>query len=312
MVSQFAINNFAPDFECVAVSTTSDATGAYNRYAFSFNNFPDYPKMGVWPDGYYFTFNNFNIAGTTYIGANACAADRSKMLSGAAATLVCFQQNSTHFGELPSDLDGPTPPPAGTPNFVVELDPTGADNLAMFKFHVDFAVPANSTFTGPTLIPVAAFTPLCNGFVRGRCVPQPGSGTDLLESLGNRVMYRLVYRNFGDHTTLLASHSIIAGSSGGIRWYEMRNPETGPTMFQSGTFAPDNQWRWMPAIAMDKNQNIAIGYSLSGTAAGQFPSLVYTGRTPSDPLGTMESEVVMKAGLASQTSTAKREAGSFD
>jgi hypothetical protein len=303
VVSQFAINSVAPDFECVAVSQTSDATGAYNRYAFSFNNFPDYPKMGVWPDAYYFTFNNFNIAGSAYVGANACAMDRSKMLTGAAATMVCFQQNSSQFGELPSDLDGPTPPAVGTPNFVMELDPSGSANLDLFKFHVDFAVPANSTFTGPTLIPVASFTPLCNGFQRGRCVPQPSTpGVDTLESLGNRVMYRLVYRNFGDHTTLLASHSIATGGVGGLRWYEMRNPETGLSIFQSGTFAPaDSLWRWMPAIAMDKNQDIAIGYTTSGSGAGQFPSLVYTGRTPSDPAGTMETEVVLKAGLGSQT-----------
>jgi Abnormal spindle-like microcephaly-assoc'd, ASPM-SPD-2-Hydin len=303
VVSQFAINGAAPDFECVAVSQTSDATGAYNRYAFPFNNFPDYPKMGVWPDAYYFTFNNFTISGSSFVGANACAMDRSKMLTGAAATAVCFQQNASQFGEVAADLDGPTPPAAGTPNFVMELDPSGHPNLAVFQFHVDFVNTNKSTFTGPTLIPVAAFTPLCNTQVRGRCVPQPAAVgiADLLESLGNRVMYRLVYRNFGDHTTLLASHSIAAGNSGGVRWYELRNPETGATIFQSGTFAPDTKWRWMPAIAMDKNQDIAIGYTLSGSGAGQFPSLVYAGRTPTDPAGTLEAEVVLKAGAGSQT-----------
>ncbi len=306
VVSQFAINGVAPDFECVAVSQTADATGAYNRYAFPFNNFPDYPKMGVWPDAYYFTFNNFNIAGTAFVGADACAADRTKMIAGQAATMVCFQQNASQFGELPSDLDGPTAPAPGTPNFVMELDPAGTANIDMFKFHVDFVTPANSTFTGPTKIPVAAFTPLCNGFFRGRCVPQPTPGSDMLESLGNRVMYRLVYRNFGDHSTLLASHSVVAGTSGGLRWYEMRNPETGPTIFQSGTFAPDSDFRWMPAIAMDKNQDIAVGYSRSSTAANHFPSLVYAGRIPSDPAGTLESEVVLKAGAGSQTGGGSR------
>ena len=101
VVSQFAINSSAPDYECVAVSTTADATGSYNRYAFPFNDFPDYPKMGVWPDAYYFTFNNFNIAGAAFVGANVCAADRTKMLAGAAATIQCFQQNSSQFGMLP-------------------------------------------------------------------------------------------------------------------------------------------------------------------------------------------------------------------
>ena len=183
------------------------------------------------------------------------------------------------------------------------IGPVGVRNLDLFKFHVDFTNPANSTFTGPTLIPVAAFTPLCNTQTHGRCVQQPpaSGGSDLLESLANRLMFRLVYRNFGDHTTLLTTHAIVAGGSGGIRWYEIHNPETSPTVFQSGTFAPDSQYRWMPGIAMDASQNIAVGFSRSGTASGQFPSLVYAGRTPTDPAGTLESEVVLKAGAGSQT-----------
>jgi hypothetical protein len=303
VVSQFAINSSSPDYECVGVSTTADATGSYNRYAFPLNNFPDYPKFGVWPDAYYFTFNNFTISGSAFVGANACAADRTKMIAGAAATMQCFQQNSSQASLLPSDLDGATPPAAGTPGFFMELDPSGSANLDLFKFHVDFTTPANSTFTGPTLIPVAAFTPLCisNGGHED-CVPQPTSGSDLLEALSDRLMFRLSYRNFGDHTTLMVSHSIAAGSSGGARWYEIRNPETSPTVFQSGTFAPDASWRWMPSMAMDQNQDIAVGYSKSSATAGDYPSLVYAGRTPTDPAGTLESEVVLKQGQGSQSS----------
>jgi hypothetical protein len=119
-------------------------------------------------------------------------------------------------------------------------------------------------------------------------------------------MYRLVYRNFGDHTTLLVSHSIVAGSSGGVRWYEIHNPETSPTVFQSGTFAPDSQYRWMPSMAMDQNQDIAVGFSRSSSTAGDYPSIVYAGRVPTDAAGTLESEVVLKAGAGSQTSQYKR------
>jgi hypothetical protein len=302
VASQFAINNSGSDYECIAVSTTADATGSYNRYAFAFNDFPDYPKMGVWPDAYYFTFNNFNLAGTAFVGADVCAADRTQMLAGGTATMQCFQQNSSQYGMLPSDLDGSTPPAAGTPNFVMELDPSGSANLDLFKFHVDFSNSANSTFTGPALIPVAPFTPLCNSQYRTACVPQPTAGSDLLEALGDRLMWRLVYRKFSDHSTLLVSHSIVAGGSGGVRWYEIHNPETSPSVFQAGTFAPDSQYRWMPAIAMDQNQNIGIGFSRSGAASGQFPTIVYAGRVPSDPAGTLESEVVLKAGVGSQYS----------
>jgi hypothetical protein len=303
IVAQFALGpGFGgPFFECVAVSQTADATGSFNRYAFQFSDFPDYPKVSVWPDAYYMTFNNFNASGTAFVGANVCAADRSKMLTGAAATIVCFQQNSNQFGMLPSDLDGSTPPAAGTPNFVMEQDPSSSSQLDLFKFHVDFTTPTNSTFTGPTLIPVASYTPLCPTQQRGRCVKQPTAGSDLLESLADRLMFRLVYRNFGDHSVLLTTHSVVAGTSGGIRWYEIRNPETTPTVFQSGTFAPDSQVRWMPGIAMDSQQDIAVGFSRSGTASGQFPSLVYAGRVPSDAAGTLETEVTLKAGAGSQT-----------
>jgi hypothetical protein len=306
VVSQFAINGSAPDYECVAVSTTSDATGSYHRYAFPFSNFPDYPKMGVWPDAYYFTFNNYNISGTSFIGANACAADRTKMLAGSAATIQCFQQNSQQHGMLPSDLDGANPPAAGTPNFFMELDPDGSAHLSMFKFHVDFVTPTNSTFTGPTLITVPAFTPLCASVGRNACVKQPTAGSDSLEGLSDRLMYRLAYRNFGDHTTLLVNHTVVAGTSSGVRWYEIRSPETTPTVFQSGTFAPDSQYRWMGSMAMDQVQNIAVGFSRSGSGASQYPSLVYAGRTSSDPAGTLETEVVLKAGAGSQSS------GGFD
>ena len=306
VVSQFAINSFGNDFECVAVSQTADATGAYNRYAFAFADFPDYPKMAVWPDAYYFTFDNFNLAGSAYIGANVCAADRTKMLAGSAATIQCFQRSSSDFAMQPSDLDGPTPPAAGTPNFVAELDPDGSANISLYKFHVDFTTPTNSTFTGPTLIPVAAFTNLCPTQNRGRCVQQPGSGSDLLESLSGRIMYRMVYRNFGDHTTLLAAHSIQESSGGGIRWYEIHNPETTPTIFQSGTYAPTTQFRWMPAIAMDSNQDIAIGFSRSSSASGDFPALVYAGRVPSDAAGTLETEVTLLQGSGSQTGGGSR------
>ncbi|MGA2979848.1 MAG: choice-of-anchor D domain-containing protein [Terriglobales bacterium] len=307
VVSQFALNNSGDDYECIAVSQTDDATGAYNRYAYAFSHFPDYPKFGVWPDAYYFTFNNFTLSGSSFVGANACAVNRANMLAGTAATMQCFQQSSSISSLLPSDLDGAIPPATGTPNFFMTLDPDGSANLDMYAFSVNWVNPSESTFTGPTLIPVPAFTPLCEGAGSHEdCVPQPTAGSDPLEALSDRLMYRLVYRNFGDHTTLLVSHSIVAGSSGGPRWYEIHDPETSPFVYQSGTYAPDGQWRWMPSMAMDQNQDIAVGYSWSGSGAGDYPSINYAGQTPSDPQGTLESEVVLQAGAGSQKS------GGFD
>src|SRR5206468_5019977 len=130
---------------------------------------------------------------------------------------------------LPADLDGASgatgstsAPPAGTPNFLVNF---GSNSLRLWRFHVDFATPGNSTLTGPTTIPVAAFAAACRG--GGACIPQP-STSQKLDSLGDRLMYRLAYRNFVDHESLVVNHSVAVGKGGksvtSVRWYGLRNP----------------------------------------------------------------------------------------
>lgn len=292
ILTQFSVST-TPFLQCVAVSKTSDATGAYNLYAFQYANFPDYPKLAVWPDAYYITFNMFS---NVFVGAQACALDRTAMLAGAVvATQICFQQPNTVSSLLPSDLDGSTPPPAGSPNFLLGLTGT---SLNLFKFHVASFVPPSATFTGPTSIPVAAFNTACrNG---GACIPQSGT-SEQLDSLSDRLMYRLAYRNIGGHEALVTNHSVAVSRKGpaGIRWYELRSPGTGTfSLFQSGTFAPDSTWRWMGSVAMDKLGDIAVGYSASSSTIS--PGIRYAVRAPADPAGTLGAEVVLKAGGGSQ------------
>jgi len=114
--------------------------------------------------------------------------------------------------------------------------------------------------------------------------------------LGDRMMYRLAYRKFADgHEALVTSHTITTG----YRWYELRDPNGSPTVFQQGTFAPDSSTRWMGSIAMDQNGNIGLGYTLGSSTI--FPSVFFTGRVPSDAAGTMETEQVIVNGAGSQT-----------
>src|SRR5260370_27453519 len=165
-----------PFFYCVAVSTTSDATGSYNRYAFSLSAraLPDYPKVRVWPDGYYVTFNIFS---PSFAAAMACAYDRTNMLAGNSATSICFQEPKSVGSLLPSDLDSKTPPPPGEPNFLVDL--ADSTHLNLFQFHVDFATPTNSSFSGPTLIGVAPFSDLCAKATDTPCIPDHSPGQTL-------------------------------------------------------------------------------------------------------------------------------------
>src|SRR5260370_19856361 len=135
---------FSPFLYCVAVSTTSDATGSYNRYAFSLPAvaFPDYPKVGVWPDGYYVTFNIFS---PSFAAAMACAYDRTNMLAGNSATSISFPETNSLGAPCPAAYDTKIPPPPGEPNFLVDL--ADSTHLNLFQFHVDFATPTNSSFS---------------------------------------------------------------------------------------------------------------------------------------------------------------------
>jgi len=313
VLTQFSVSNAATYgyLQCVAISTTSDATGSYYRYAFSYGStqFNDYPKLGVWPDGYYITFNIFNN-GQTFAGSKACAYDRTKMLTGAAASQVCFQLSNSYGGLLPADLDGSIAPPSGSPNFFLNF---GSNSLNLWKFHVDFTTPTSSTFTGPTNIPVAAFNAACSG--GGTCIPQPNT-SQRLDSLADRLMYRLAYRHFNDgHEALVVNHSVtVSGnkrnSVTGVRWYELRNPAGNtiaggtPVVYQQGTYSPDSTSRWMGSIAMDKIGNIALGYSASSSSL--FPSIRFTGRLPTDALGTLQAESNILTGGGSQLTNLSR------
>jgi hypothetical protein len=295
LITQFAVTNPNPNFlQCIAVSTGSDPTGSYNRYSFAYTNFPDYPKFGLWPDAYYGTFNMFNAAGTSFLGAQVCAFDRTSMVNGASATQQCFTTSTSFDSLLPSTLDGATPPPAGSPNYLLALNTT--TSLGLWKFHVDFATPANSTFTGPTSIAVASYAQACGG---GTCIPQSGTTTQL-DSLGDRLMYRLEYRNFGTYESLVVDHSVTSGSSAGMRWYEVRSPGGTPTVFQSGTYAPDASFRWMGSISQDQSADMAMGFSISSSTT--HPGISYTGRLAGDALGTMaQGETSLIVGAGSQT-----------
>jgi hypothetical protein len=310
-----------PDQLCVAVSTTDDAmNAAWNLYVFPTPGdlFDDYPKLAVWPDAYYLSYNQGND--NVFVGAAACTLDRSAMLTGAdAPAMQCFTNTPTSYGVLlPGDLDGSTAPPTGSPGYFLNFDGND-ESLDLWQFHVDWTTPANSWFgtsstnSSPTNIPVAAFTEACGetvaelNYTTGACIPQTGT-TQMLDSYGDRLMYRLAYRNFGSYQSLVVNHTVTLGettSQTGIRWYELQNTGTGFGLYQQGTYAPDSSYRWMGSIAMDQTGDMALGYSVSDSTMS--PSIRYTGRLATDPLGTMESEIdiLATAGVAtgSQTTT---------
>jgi hypothetical protein len=298
IISQFA-GVSVPTDECIAVSTTSDATGSYNRYDFHLgSNFFDYPHLSVWPDAYYMSMNVFNSSGTSFLGPQPFAFDRTKMLLGLPATFITtgITGGSGEDVYLPGDLDGLLMPPVGAPATFVEFPSAGA--YRVFHFHVDFATPSNSSFTLFGSPGAAGFSLLCA--TTRNCVPQAGT-TQKVDGIGDRLMFRLAYRNFGDHESLVGNFSVNSGGVSGIRWFELRNVTAGPvTVFQESTYQPDSTWRWMGSAAMDQQGNMALGYSAS--SASISPQIRYAGRLFNDPLNTLgQAESTLFAGAGSQT-----------
>ena len=303
VITQFA-GVSVPTDECVAVSTSGNATGSYFRYAFHLgSNFFDYPHLGVWPDAYYMSMNVFNSSGTAFLGPQAFAFDRAKMLIGQPATFITpgITGGSSEESFLPADLDGSTLPPAGAPATFVEFP--GGGSYRTFHFHVDFATPANSSFTLFASPAAAGFTLLCAA--TRSCVPQAGT-TSRLDAIGDRLMFRLAYRNFGDHESVVGNYTVSSGSVAGVRWFELRNVTNGPvTKFQESTYQPDSTWRWMGSAAMDGDGNIAVGFSASSATIS--PQLRYAGRLAGDTLNVLaQGEATLFAGTGSQTGTSSR------
>ena len=306
IISQLAYNNsFSNNHICMAISDGPDAfTSKYTAYDFSFGqNLPDYPKMGIWAagndwasidathSGVYLSANMFSH-GSKFIGAMMCGFRLSDVTS-----LACVQNGTGVYSILPADLEGnpllsssTSPAPQGTAEYFVQF--SGSNTLSLYQFIPDYSS-KGGTVTGPVNVGnVAPFHEACGG---GACVPQLNTSTQL-DSLGDRLMYRLSYRNYGSSSSpnesMVVTHSVQNSSSSnqtGVRWYQLTKPNSpqnsGWGVAQQGTFGPsDGNYRWMGSIAQDKVGDLGIGYSVSSPT--MWPGIAFTGQTPADAAST--------------------------
>jgi hypothetical protein len=291
----FAGNGSTPPYyECIAVSKTADpVSGGWWLYTLVADtaSLNDYPKLGIWNDGIYMSANMFK-RGRTYAGTKVWALNRDDLISGAALRTVAFKLGTSYFSLLPANMKGAAAP-AGTPEYFLS-DYGSNTSVKMWKFTTNWTTPSSSTLSGPTSIAVASFTrPSSNS------VPQKGSA-EKLDTLGDRLLTWLQYRNIGGTESLWVSRSVVSGSTYGLRWMEIRGMKTTPAVYQQGTYAPaDGNYRWMPSLAVNKNGDMAIGYSVS--SANMFPAIRYAGRLSTDAVGTLgQTEASMIEGTGSQ------------
>jgi hypothetical protein len=285
---------------CYAVSAGADPIGPYYRYAFERPLFPDYPRPAIWTDGYYVPTST----GDDVIQKHACVVERSKVLKGEPAREQCVTINGVNFLNN-ADIDGQALPPKGAPNVMMaaggtQLKEILEDNgIFVWKFHVDWDDPARTKLDGPVKIPVAPYRYLCGGQLTN-CVPQPGTDRRL-DAQGDKIMQRLVYRNVYGRESIVAVHSVdTSAGGGGVRWYEFTvDKRRDVQLRQQGTYAPDRFYRWMASPAIDRQGNIAIGYSFGGSP--HYPGQRFAARLANDALGVLTfHESVLVEGEASQ------------
>ena len=291
----FAGNGTTPPYyECVAVSKGSDpVSGGWWLYEIvaSTTALNDYPKFGIWNDGIYMSANMFT-GGASYGGVKVWALNRDDLISGAPLRSVAFTLGTSYFSLLPANLKG-TLAPAGTPEYFMS-DYGSNTSMKLWKFSVNWATPSSSTFTGPQSFAVASFTRPSSTVVRQL------NSTERLDTLGDRLMTWLQYRNINGVQSLWVSRTVkVSSTSLGIRWMEVRNMAATPSVYQQGTYAPTAAFRWMPSLAVDKFGNMAVGYSIS--TAKMYPGIRYAGRLVTDPLGTLgQTEQTFFNGTGSQ------------
>jgi hypothetical protein len=281
-----ANDSTGPYAMCYAMSVGPDPLGPYYKYTFDRPLFPDYPRIAVWPDGYF----NGTSTSDDLIEKHACVADRNRMLQGLSATEQCVIIKDVNFLN-PADIDGFSTPPAGAPNIVFASGGTQLkkdfddDGIYWWNFHVDWNDTTKTKFSGPFKIPVAPYHYLCDGQLT-HCVPQPDT-VRRLDAQGDKLMNRVVYRRIGNVESIVALHSVnTTRGGGGVRWYEFRlDAQRRPVLFQQSTFAPDGAFRWMGSIGIDAMGNIGMGYSFG--SAKDYPGQRFAARLATDPRGTL-------------------------
>ncbi len=296
IITQFALPSNG-NYELFAVSETEDPLGSYYLYAFSFGvRFNDYPKLGVWSNGYAATYNlfsNHTSPQPSFIGAKITMVEREKMVNGEADPAMIEFTKSNWYSTMPADIDGTNMPDANAPCPVMFIRPDR--KIVMMELTADWNNPNNSTLDASNILTPNFFTPMGGG------IRQPNN--EELDALGRMIMNRLAYRKFATHESMVTNHTVKSGGKAAVRWYEFRKSGNEDwSIYQQGTYAPDNEvHRWMGSAAINANGDIAIGYSVTNNT-DVHPSIRAAGRLADDPLGTMTvQEFTIKEGTQSQS-----------
>jgi hypothetical protein len=283
------------------VSQTNDPLGAWYIYKFTDTSFfPDYPKISVWPDAWYATSRDFTLPDNIFSGVSLFAFNKEQMLNGEQSIQmqrVRLSDVNKYDGIAPINAFGNVLPDPGSPGlFAFRNDDArttqeDADSIGLLAFSVDFNNSANSSLVNAGSVPTTAFnTTLCDdgGYFQA-CIQTPGNNNRLMATT-SFVMDKPVYRRFPTHESILIYHTVNAGSPGiaGFRWHELRRTGAAWSLYQEGTYSPDNTHRFYPSMNINAAGQIAAVYNASSSTL--WPSIRVTGRNEDDVLGSLPAD----------------------
>jgi hypothetical protein len=268
-------------------------------YVYNIAAISDYQKVSVWSDGYYITENTG--------GSNKVwVLERDAMLAGDPnAQILGFNLpgivTSGFFSPQVLSVTDNNLPAAGGATVIYMQDNAWSgvsnDHIKLWTIDVNWTNSSSSTISSAQEV---ATTPFISVFDNGSFanLTQPGNGRKInIDALQATIMNQAQFRKFASHNSAVFNFVVdtdaSSGEMAGVRWYEFRQSgDNQPwSLYQEGTYtAPDNKHAWCASLAMDGQGNIGMGYTGMSTPASSstvYPSSYYTGRTSSDPLGTM-------------------------
>ena len=306
------IDSPTPPALLFAVAQGSDPVNSgWYTYRFNLEALPDYPKISLWNDGYYITTNKDALSpqGEEIV----YVLERDKMLEGANDVRILgfplpgIRNNGFYSPAGFSAMGKELPPPGNAPIIYFQDDEwagVNQDHLKLWLINVDWMNPGASTISESQEI-TNGITPFDATFDGGgfQNLPQPGGGVDI-DALQGALMYMTQYRRFRGYNSVVMNFVVDVEPSpakhAGIRWYELRQQADGQpwTVYQEGTYAPDGSDRFSGSIGIDTRGNIGLGFTVvdDNPEDPVFPSIRYTGRYRSDPLGimTLEEESIVE------------------
>lgn len=260
----------------VAFSQTNDPTGNWLKTNFVASTgsdtgcFPDYPTLGVDQNGIY--VGSFMVG----CGMTIFAIDKAPMLpliGPTLGTVTAFRGQPVEGAIQPVHTYGS---PAG--EFLISRQ--SSTQLRVRRVNPPLNAPTLSTLSSVT-IPSHSAPP--NVPAQGSAVP--------LDSVDHRLMNAVLVNG-----SIWTTHTISVGGRAACRWYQIN--ATTVTLTQSGTVDDPVRNYFFPAIAVNSLGDMVLGFS--GAHSGQFPSVYYTGRVASDPVGQTAPPALIKAGNAGQ------------